>query len=210
MLSSAWAGTGRVLQEVTSSPRPPWGRVSAGSGDTREKAFENGAHPAGGQRRKTRGRGAPPGSFVLRWEERFDPVQSIHPWKSQKANNRRQTHTDTYTHAQTQTHTHAHTDAHRHTRAQTCADAHTQDGKRPQASLPYCRGGGWAAGPAAPGRHQVAGVRPRGTLGLFSPEGWRSSRPVYNARWPQELHRKLGAAEREADTLGGQGRLPGK
>lgn len=152
MLSSAWAGTGRVLQEVTSSPHPPWGRVSAGSGDTREKAFENGAHSAGGQRRKTRGRGAPPGSFVLRWEERFDPVQSIHPWKSQKANNRRQTHTDTYTHAQTQTHTHAHTDAHRHTRAQTCADAHTQDGKRPQASLPYCRGGGWAGRASCPGQ----------------------------------------------------------
>lgn len=118
-----------------------------------------------------------------------------------------QTHTHMHRHRHTRMHTQMHTDTRVHRRAQTHT-RRTGNALRPRCLTVGAEAG--PAGPAAPGRHQVAGVRPRGTLGLFSPEGWRSGRPVYNARWPQELHRKLGAAEREADTLGGQGRLPGK
>lgn len=135
--------------------------------------------------------------------------------RSTLGNHKKQTtdarHTQTHTHMHRHRHTRMHTQMHTDTRVHRRAQMHTR--RTGNALRPCCltvRAEAGPAGAAAPGRHQVAGVRPRGTLGLFSPEGWRSGRPVYNARWPQELHRKLGAAEREADTLGGQGRLPGK
>lgn len=135
--------------------------------------------------------------------------------RSTLGNHKKQTtdarHTQTHTHMHRHRHTRMHTQMHTDTRVHRSTQTHTR--RTGNALRPCCltvRAEAGPAGPAAPGRHQVAGVRPRGTLGLFCPEGWRSSRPVYNARWPQELHRKLGAAEREADTLGGQGRLPGK
>lgn len=135
--------------------------------------------------------------------------------RSTLGNHKKQTtdarHTQTHTHMHRHRHTRMHTQMHTDTRVHRSTQTHTRrtgNALRPRCLTVGAEAG--PAGPAAPGRHQVAGVRPRGTLGLFSPEGWRSGRPVYNARWPQELHRKLGAAEREADTLGGQGRLPGK
>lgn len=135
--------------------------------------------------------------------------------RSTLGNHKKQTtdarHTQTHTHMHRHRHTRMHTQMHTDTRVHRSTQTHTRrtgNALRPRCLTVGAEAG--PAGPAAPGRHQVAGVRPRGTLGLFSPEGWRSGRPVYNARWPQELHRKLGAAEREADTLGGQGRFPGK
>lgn len=147
-------------------------------------------------------------------EHRFYRIQKSRQHQT-LGNHKKQTtdarHTQTHTHMHRHRHTRMHTQMHTDTRVHRRAQTHTRrtgNALRPRCLTVGAEAG--PAGPAAPGRHQVAGVRPRGTLGLFSPEGWRSGRPVYNARWPQELHRKLGAAEREADTLGGQGRLPGK
>lgn len=139
--------------------------------------------------------------------------------RSTLGNHKKQTtdarHTQTHTHMHRHRHTRMHTQMHTDTRVHRSTQTHTR--RTGNALRPRCLTVGAEAGP--PGQLPRAGTRwPAcglvgrwGTvLGLFSPEGWRSGRPVYNARWQQELHRKLGAAEREADTLGGQGRLPGK
>lgn len=138
--------------------------------------------------------------------------------RSTLGNHKKQT-TDarhTQTHTCTDTDTHACT--HRCTQTHACTEARrrTHAGRETPSGLAALLSGRRLGRPGqlprAGTRWPACGLVGRwGTvLGLFSPEGWRSGRPVYNARWPQELHRKLGAAEREADTLGGQGRLPGK